>query len=465
MELLPKNGPLAESGFELSLETGDSLERRKLLKLEYSKSVDRFLRYRANESDSELSDDDARRVGMASLEANYDLLEDISTPEVADSSIESICTITIPVAILNEDINIVVSTIEQLKRSHGNNDQPIDIIIWANAKYTESDRSDVEENASKSYVEMVEKLHVIGDEKLRIKTALQLIPKEEFSMSQLRSNYMDAVTLDSLKRGYGFNHPVMWVDADTTRISKDVIQSLALPLVNNEALFTHANLQFSVDWSPDTLPGELDDATKAIILNEMQRRQRKALSEDGKDGGYVEESGLAFSIGVYLNAGGMDKTDPISESGRLILKVVKARDTGYLNEKGVIPASLDEYNGMFYEEVKHVKSARMAVSARRHYEVAKEQGAGGLYDVDKSGYGDTLFTDMEKSDEAANISQADMRELFEDNNRIWEASPTGRMLKSQAQRPNTTEKYIILQQKQLRNRKIANKLIERYFKD
>jgi hypothetical protein len=445
----------------------DAVEKGELLRDEYAAAVERFMLARGEEEGSSQVEDDMKQVGLASMEANFTLLQDLTVAEVEDGIEESICTVAIPVAILNEDIGTIVSTIEKLKRSQGHSEKPVDVVIWANARFSNDNKGDVEEVASKSYAQLVDGLHELGDEKLRIKTALQLISDDKFSMSQLRSNYMDAIALDSLDKDYGFNHPVMWVDADTTSISKDTIESLAEPLLKNEALFTHADLRFSVDWSPNTLPSEMDDATKAVIVNEMQRRQTKALSNKGNDGGYVEESGLAFSIGVYLNAGGVDKTDPINESAMLIRKATAVREAGFMSEKGIIPASIDDCNGRFIDTVKHVKSARMAVSARRHYEVAKVKGAEGLYDIDASGYGDTLFTDMSPSEEnSVPISVSDMKSLYESNAQIGNIrNPPHVRIDENGNTIFATEHDRLIHSRRVRNGKIAHRIIERYFKD
>lgn len=462
METLFKNPTPLDT--EPSLEADKSPEKGELFKVEYKGSIERFALLRAKEDYPELSGTEAERAGLASMEANYALLEAVGGAELREDSIESICTVTIPVAILNEDINSVISAVEKIKRSRTGSATPLDVVLWTNAKYTEDNKTEIKDKSSELYGQLVKKLRSLGDDNLRIKSALQLIPDADFSMSKLRSNYMDAIALDSLDKGYGFNHPVMWVDADLTHLSKGSIEEVVDSLAHREAIFIHTNLQYSIDWQPNSAETGHDITTKAVILNEMQRRQLSWLDNEQYATGYHEESGLAFALGVYLNAGGVDRKQRINESATLLKR---AEDVMYGDpEAPLIPSTIDTFEGFETKKTKYIKSARMGISARRHYQVAKREGAKGLYDVDASGYGGQLYTDMVKSEESVAIDNSSMEGLFNANNDQWgKRVPRKLAIDRERNKSYEVERNPDVERKRNRVQKIAYQLINRYFSE
>lgn len=404
-------------------------------------------------------------AGIEDMQKSYDLLESVTSPDFTGNRLESMCTIAMPVAIMSEDIDAVVAAIEKIARSHEGEEMPLDVILWANAKYSDDNKTDVERAASSRYAELVEKLRSVTSQQLNIESALQLTPEADFSMSKLRANYMDAAALGSFDKGYGFNHPVMWIDADMTNIAHGTIKELSKPIRDIEALVTHANLQFTADWASGQSFSDLDDGTRAVIFHEAQRRQLNWIqsTEDSMEyspGSYPEECGLAFSIGAYLICGGVDTKVPLSESGYLIRNIRKRFIHDFPEP---ILALSDKRNGHLpSRDVEYRKTARMGVSARRHYEVVQQSGVTALPTADSSGY-DTLFTDMDKARESRHISRSEMVKLYEENNGTW----LNRLpyKKSEESREPIILNRSEVQRRQDRNAKIAYRLINRYFKD
>jgi hypothetical protein len=470
METIPKNHTPMQAELSRLIEISDEKKAESLFQVEYQQAIERFVTHRAEEEYTEFSLSFGQLVVLAEMQEKYELLDDIPPLIELSNSVESICTVTIPVAILSEDIDRVMSVVEKIEKSNTSDNQPIDVILWANAQYLKSNKSETEAQASKKYLDLVEQLKLLDGNGVRIKAALQMIEQDKFSMSKLRSDYMDAVCLDTLYKGYGFNHPIMWVDADMTNISKGAVAELADLVRTNDVRFGHANLQYSIDWSAGELPDELDDPTKAVLFNEIQRRQFAAIENDREDYGYAEESGLVFTAGLYLNAGGVDTGDPMNESLRLRNR---AEEVSCKFEEPLIPLSIND-GGDCMDHMQYIKTARMSVSGRRHYEIAKEKGAAGLYDVDASGYGDKLFTHRDKLEKSVSIDGSDLRALSESNSEYWHKhgvhkflrDDNGNILRDAGGRVRT-EKFISneMRIKLIRNKKIADRLIERYFKD
>lgn len=464
----------------------EKLKNEEILRFENEKALKKFATIRGHETDTNLDDENALMVGLSDMQKNHQLLQDLASREIESNPQEPLCTVTIPVALLREDLGQVLQTIDVIKKSHGDPSQPLEIVLWANATYEADNKTEIEAEANVRYGELIRELSQRADDTLYVKSALQLIPKGDFSMSKLRSDYMDAVAIDCYERGFGFTHPIMWLDADTTFVSKGAIGKVADGIKKMRSVFAHANLSFTIDWAGGMALGEMDDATKAVAINEINRRQASSLIPT-KPVGYIEESGLVFSTGLYLNAGGVDKSQPINESFALILKAstlkeinsYALRDSGISNN--LVPYSVqgcmddDERFADSYltSDVYYVRGARIGTSARRHYEVAKMKGASGLFDVDASGYADSdgLYTEMDTvhtHDAHAPISNKDMQDLVDRNVFDWQraarrdnanldiADPTDIWERASGLRRPVLERVE-------KNKRIGHKLVDRYF--
>jgi hypothetical protein len=311
METLPKTPPPEDDVFQPweELSNVDSFESIENSHSALQNSFERF----------------AAERGADAIESNYSLLEDIG---VQDSNEEKPdCTVCVPIAIMGEGQESVLSTVGSIKRAQQSSGRPVELVLWANAKRSVSsgaDNAEIDTVSRDRYETLKTELAGLAGDGLRIRTALQ-INDPDTTISEVRANYMDAVAMQAVQKGYGYEHPVIWLDADTTALSKNALKDLADGVRKFDSKFVHADSRWSVDWADRPL-AEQDDATKAVALNEIRRRQlvRMNKSEHVIQGAYTEEWGLAFAMGTYLEAGGVDTSDASNESMNLILRAQRS---------------------------------------------------------------------------------------------------------------------------------------------
>lgn len=383
--------------------------RHKLSQQALKDSLENFIDERADfleESDE---------TSFESLLENHSLLEDIGEKPEADTT-EPACTVCIPVALLREDITTIDRTISLLAEAQKKMGKPVEVILWTNARYEDGNQEAIEQEASQRYDSLKEHLRGSTNDALRLRSALQVLPKERATMSQLRANYMDAVAMEGVERGYGFEHPVIWVDADMTQMTDNTLQELEAGVRNFDAKFLHADVRYSADWAERTGLEKQDDATRAFVVNEIQRRQDNRLrSSKDSSAEYIEEWGLAFALGTYLKAGGVNTEFPVDESRNLLeatldreLKAISNRvykdsKNLRLQEEYVEGGDLDSIVPSFLwptdeppQHLKYIKSAHIGGSGRGQYEKIKQNGVDSLVNNGTGKY--ELFSDMELKD-------------------------------------------------------------------
>lgn len=346
---------------------------------------------------------------LEKMEADHSLLE--SSKEVADE-VEPAMTICIPVAILKEDLKRVANLLEVIKKQNTDFEKPIEVIVWANSKFTQETEEAVSLDSQQKYEQLKELIDGnSGHAGLQIKTALQMRPESEFSMSKMRSSYMNALAVEAKNRGYGFDHPVMWLDVDTTDIKSGTLKIIFDEVKSLEPSFCRPVTYYSIDWADRMQIAESDDATKAFAIDEMARRMnlRRLAAERQKENnaaglsplrykpdGYFEESGCSFMLGTYLKAGGVVESDPIDETTGLIISALSRHSavrSALLHKRGYTPHKI-------LHEIERW-DARIYVSGRSHYEGLRFNG--GLSGDRSQFFGDsetggkyTLYTDMDE---------------------------------------------------------------------
>lgn len=333
---------------------------------------------------------------IAGVEANNNLIELLYENEPGMETERPAMTVCIPIAIQNEDPSRIAQTINIISRSQAKLDKPVEVVLWANARYEDSDEASVTEDAQARYQLLKDTLKEDDHPGLKLKTALQILPEKEATMSKIRSNYMEAVALGALEEGYGFDHPVMWLDADITSLSPSTLKDVEKTVREFEAAVVHTNTHYSVDWLKDKSFKGMDDAAKAIVIGELLRRQ---ILREKPQAEYLEESGMSFALGTYLNAGGVNTSQPIDEAGRLRGRI---RDYG----PEIVPGFLRPPAGAFTDIVV-LSKAHMGLSARRHYELVKKYGPKAIanYNTGYNGKSYTLYSDMSKSDEKYPVAE------------------------------------------------------------
>lgn len=341
---------------------------------------------------------------ISEAETNRALIEPLDESEPGMGTERPAMTVCIPIAIKNEDPSRIAHTIDIISKAQSKLDKPVEVVLWANARYDDSDEASVAESAQVRYQLLKDALKEEDHPGLKLKTALQIMPEKEATMSRIRSNYMEAVALEALEGGYGFDHPVMWLDADIASLSPSAFRDVEKSVRGFEAAVVHTNAHYSVDWLKDKSFKGMDDPAKAIVIGELLRRQ---IIRENPRAEYLEESGISFALGTYLNAGGVNTSDPINEAGRLRGRI---RDFG----PEIVPGFLRPSANAFTDIVVLPKT-HMGLSARRHYELVKKHGPKVIsnYNVVENGKDYTLYNDMHKDegDEAYPIAE-NLGELY-----------------------------------------------------
>ena len=316
-------------------------------------------------------------------------------------------TICVPLA-LSESIDTVKHLFEQIDKSAKRIPGGVEVIVWANAR--SSGDTSATAKAEARYADLRQVLDERESESVSVSTALDLIDESrgKFSMSKLRSAYMDALVGRVLDHNLRIDQPVLWLDADTTYISPDVFSGIQHQLNKNVLGFCHPDVDYSTEWTHGQSTEDIDMASKVLIADEIARRasKRAAVGHHSAvaERRYPEESGLSFTMASYLLAGGVDRVDPINESVGLIARFEDFffSTPGQLSH---IPEQLGRMYNFTAEDMKHTSESPMGVrwlngakiqlSGRRIYEEMKVSGPSSLRSRESS-VGDLyrLFTDI-----------------------------------------------------------------------
>jgi hypothetical protein len=204
-----------------------------------------------------------------------------------------------------ETIARALTLVEKAAREIGG----MDLFIWANC-HTENPDSDLERMTDSNYDRLTSQLSQRHNG-VRYLTGLQMNRSiGPLPMSTIRFTQM-GVLLDRARNiGYAANHPVIWLDADITQLSKNVFAQGRTALEDRP--FSHPKLQFSTEWAAT----HLDDATRAFIINELI--ERKLGEDQDNNTPYIEECGLTFTLETYLQAGGVRTDHPMREAPGLV---------------------------------------------------------------------------------------------------------------------------------------------------
>lgn len=330
---------------------------------------------------------------IGEMNTNYSLLEPVSERQTEQKPEMTIC---IPVALLAEDQATIDHTLDAINESQKQLGKPVEVILWTNVVTPKPEakpslRQRVKERrmaakAEKRYQELRSSLLQFDHTDLQIKTAFQALPEEEFSISKIRSNYMEAAAINAHRNDYDPSHPVLWLDADITYMTKNTLPVLNNKLRAGKTMFVHADERFTTEWADGKPMSERDPATRAIMIDEIHRRRfAKMAKKQGKHVGYVEESGLGFTLDTYLNLGGVNTNDAVNESSNLIAHggqlLISGEVTRYPEPSARTAARLPlEIEGL----LEYVPSVRLGLSARRRLGKVQERGAKGLWRVDQA---------------------------------------------------------------------------------
>jgi len=327
--------------------------------------------------------DDADQSVVERMYDYYALLEDLPDAEETSEAAKPALTVTMPLAILGEDIATPLRALELIQAERAYCDGDIEVVLWANAGFQgRYEESQIVAKARNRYQDLRTALADQTTKGVRVRTALEVFElpiSQSVPMSQLRANYMEAVTVDAIERGFGYDHPVLWLDADTTDVGKGSLQQIITSVRQLDSYFIHADTRYSIDWAHGTPFNKLDDASKAVAISEVLRR---CFVRNGMERAYDEECGLAFALGTYLFSGGVSTQRPIGEAHDLLNQAVHGRIRPYphIVEALAIETPIDS-------AVRYLPKARVGTSARRHLALVQQKGAQALVDADTTDYG------------------------------------------------------------------------------
>lgn len=387
-------------------------------------------------------DDRDARAAYESMEDNYAKLETLGNVEAGSAGL----TVVIPVAVLSEDFEGLKHVMELITVAQKDLGESINVVIWANAFYKGArQKKSVLQSADQRYADLQAELESFSSDDVRVRIALATY-KGNVHMTNVRSDYMEAVAMMAIKENSSFMHPVLWLDADTTSLKPRSLAMMRDEVQKGQVLFPHLKLNFDIDWLDASQPlSQADNATKAVAVDEINRR---IAYRDNEDKGYYEESGLGFAIGTYLSSGGLNPKfanmpmPAISETNSLMMRATDVRDTrGKLQNlenpedpKGwnIIPDNLitsDQPTQLFG----YIANSRAGISARRMHKQVRQSGAIALLQ-----YGTQLANQLRGEKKARDVNSTDMNLLLNSEH---------------SSRPHVTG----------RRARIARKVIQRYF--
>jgi len=256
-------------------------------------------------------------------------------------------SVCIPVALLGEPEETILATLEALAK-HTDGVKP-EIIMFAN--YKVGDEVDEDQVAEKTaMLSRLQSQIEQSDSSASVRFVVEGYNPDEISIAQIRKDMTDMTALDLQDRGADYGHPIIWVDADTTNISNGMLKSHVEKHKANPhgVQLVSSNVRFTMSEKGDS---ESSTGQKIAAYAELQRRNNL---KQGVESGYLEESGLSFSVGSHLFTGGVNNADPINESVWL-----KINSAVY-----AFNASRVFSEGIQYEHSK-LENARLYTSGRR----------------------------------------------------------------------------------------------------
>jgi hypothetical protein len=271
---------------------------------------------------------------------------------------EPLATIAVPIAIHNETPETILHTLSEVV--HQDKADETEVILFANHP---EDLSEEEKSAAQQKLDdiVVQFGNAENQVPLAVRSVLREYPPDELHMGNIRKDMMDLITVDALDRGYNFDHPVLWLDADTRKMSRNTVVTLADSIRDPQAgdPIRRANILFGLD---DTT--EMDDAKRMVAAFELMRRSRV---REGKNAGYSEEHGTIISLGAYDLVGGTNREEPINEAKSLKDNFKKAKNEyEQVLNKAKPGATVPRRESLI------LPSARIVSSARRHEDMFRQ---------------------------------------------------------------------------------------------
>lgn len=208
---------------------------------------------------------------------------------------------------------------------------PIEPLIWGNEttplSANQTQKTRIHNRAFTAQRHLIQELYsdpLLNDGLLRI-TAVQSMLDLKERFHKIRSDSMEWIAIDALKRNLSPDVPIIWFDSDTPFVARDTIPALVGALKSRQAHFPHANLVVCQDDKWAEVPSsDVPYDEKVTALYGLTRWLIESQLKAHEPRGYVEESGLAMTLKTYLKIGGVilpppaARVNPIGESKGLL---------------------------------------------------------------------------------------------------------------------------------------------------
>lgn len=317
--------------------------------------------------DNEYStDSDAKEHQRAML----DVLHQRDAEKGVDLTRRPEATVVIPIAILDENQEVVLHTLDLVKQQ--TIAKGLEVVLWANYAHKHDDKTE------EAKAKLQQLLEAAGDE-ITLRSMLVTYDDRDanLTMSKIRKDMMDILLEDAVERDFPFDHPVMWLDADILKMRPNTIELMANQVKEKpdkpSTPIAGARSYYS---SEAEKAGKTPNIEKVAAVHELLRRHAKrvvsAFSEEEKErflegvgamnleANYIEEWGFTINLGTYAFLGGVNDYIRFDETGQIRYMFRSVKD-----ELGKVLSKVYPEAGSLVGEPVEVAEARIYSSNRR----------------------------------------------------------------------------------------------------
>lgn len=230
-------------------------------------------------------------------------------------------TVCMPVAAMGESEQTIAHTLQLVAKQAGA--ESAELLVYANYNANTTDQAQIA--SRQAMLARLQAGAMQSEHPLRVRYVLEGYPGDELSISRVRKDAADMVALDILERGGGYQHPILWLDADNTHLTPGLLTAHIDQQQANgrDLVLTTTQNYFSMnDPGHEYQPGST--AQKLAVYNEILRRHALHRTPDIKTDPYPQENGLSFSIGTYLLAGGFNTSIKLEEARQFQVVVTES---------------------------------------------------------------------------------------------------------------------------------------------
>lgn len=237
----------------------------------------------------------------------------------------------VPIAHTSEPIDLTTSVVDKIAESAKDGAGKVEINLWTN---TRADNDDMAHSMRvfDTYVASLKKWtrgrsrqkHGFGPDRVRIRAVCMNDPDLDFNY--IRAEGTAALAIDSMRRRIRPDHPIVWLDGDTPFMARDAIAKILTALRERKAHFVRGHLVLASDRGRIPAHKRPTEAEKIAGIYGLARQIIEEALDFNDPRGYVDESGLAFTVATYLLSGGVSVSDPnIGESKSLLIRGAQAQ--------------------------------------------------------------------------------------------------------------------------------------------